>query len=373
MFRLLGFNVQVQSGFVIFMALIVMLYGNQFGLWLAGSIAILTLIHELGHAVAARRTGAEAEISLGFLAGYASYRPSRELSRGEQAWISFAGPLVQIVVSVVVLLAMGVNPIDQDSFTATDASRAIWWAGPAIGLLNLIPVLPLDGGNIVTNGLDVLVPGRSRQYMLYFSIAATVSGAAYLALSGQRGFAIFIAFLLITQLQMLQATRPQQRALSAWEAAANALDAGKESKAKRMLTNALSHPQPDGGAPDMTLRPEQAHALIDLLDDPLPYGDPANEYVLANLLLSTRRYDEAAHYAAGSFARTPNTLSALIVARAAGALGDEPTTIGWLRSAAEAGTSNAGLASTIDRAPELLGFRQHPEVVAIRSAVESTR
>ena len=92
MFRLLGFPVHVRAGFIVFMALIVFLYGNEFGLWLAGALAVLTLIHELGHAVAARATGAEAEISLDFLAGYASFTPSRPLTRWEQAGISFALP-----------------------------------------------------------------------------------------------------------------------------------------------------------------------------------------------------------------------------------------------------------------------------------------
>ncbi|MBV1893303.1 MAG: hypothetical protein KUG57_04600, partial [Ilumatobacteraceae bacterium] len=91
MFRLLGFPVHVRPGFVMFMVLIVVLYGDEFGIWLAGSLAAFTLLHELGHAVAARRTGAKAEISLNFLAGYASYVPIRQLSRAEQAWISFAG------------------------------------------------------------------------------------------------------------------------------------------------------------------------------------------------------------------------------------------------------------------------------------------
>ena len=39
--------------------------------------------------------------------------------------------------------------------------------------------------------------------------------------------------------------------------------------------------------------------------------------------------------------------------------------------AADAGTSDAALASTIDRAPELAAFRDHPEVVAIRRAVST--
>ena len=55
-----------------------------------------------------------------------------------------------------------------------------------------------------------------------------------------------------------------------------------------------------------------------------------------------------------------------IVARAAAALGDEQTALGWLRTAAEVGTSPIGLASIIDGSPELIGIRNHPDVIAIR-------
>ena len=79
-------------------------------MWLAGFIAVLTLLHELGHAFAARATGARAEISLDFLAGYASFVPTRPLKRWERAGISFAGPAMQISVSVLGLWAMGRAP-----------------------------------------------------------------------------------------------------------------------------------------------------------------------------------------------------------------------------------------------------------------------
>lgn len=373
MFRLLGFDVKVQSGFIVFMALIVVLYRDEFGLWLAGAIAVLTLVHELGHAVAARRTGAHAEISLGFLAGYASYRPSRQLKRREQAWISFAGPFVHISTAVVVLLAIGVNPLDLDQVRDSPASAAIFWAGPVIGAMNLIPVLPLDGGNIVTYGLDAIVPGRARRIMLYASIGITVSAALLLILTGNRGFVLFIGFLLITQMQMLNADKPAKPRSSVWDDAAASLDAGKHGRAQRTLLAALSHPQPTPPATEIRITAAQAGALIDLLPDPLPHGDPGNEFVLANLLLSTRRYDEAAHYAAGSYQRHPNTLSALIVARAAGALHDQATAVGWLRSAAEANTSPSALASAIDTAPELGAVRHHPDVTAVRAGIGPDR
>lgn len=162
---MLGFPVHVRPGFVMFMMLIVVLYGDVFGLWLAGSLAAFTLLHELGHAVAARRTGAKAEISLNFLAGYASYVPSRPLSRAEQIGISFAGPGIQIAVSVAILFALGASPLERPSYSSDPALLAIWWAGPIIGLFNLMPILPLDGGNIVTKALDRVLPDRAERML----------------------------------------------------------------------------------------------------------------------------------------------------------------------------------------------------------------
>jgi len=351
------------------MVLIVVLYGDAFGVWLAGSLAAFPLLHELGHAVAARRTGAEARISLNFLAGYASYAPIRKLSRLEQAGISFAGPAIQIVTSCAILLALGANPLDRSSVDGSAALLAIWWAGPVIGGFNLVPILPLDGGNIVMNGIDRFIPNRSQWIMLWFSIGATVAFAAFAFTNDRyRGFAVVIGFLLINQLQMLGAIKEPT---SPWEDANRALLAGKPRRATRILVAALSQPRPTQTPPIARLPPQEMTDLVALLPDPLPSGDPWNEYILANQLIRLGRFEEAAHYSADSYRRHPQTLAAATVARAAGALGDEQTAIGWLHTAAEVGSSPAALLTIIDNSPELIGLRQHPDVAAIRHSLSS--
>ena len=81
-------------------------------MWLAGSIAGFTLLHELGHAVAARRAGATAEISLDFLAGYASYTSQQPLSRRSRGGHRPRRPGdPHHRRRSLVLLAMGVNPL----------------------------------------------------------------------------------------------------------------------------------------------------------------------------------------------------------------------------------------------------------------------
>ena len=205
-FRLFGFRVEVRPGFIVFLLLVVVMYGGAQGLWAAGSIAVFTLIHELGHATAARATGSHAEISLDFLAGYAAYVPRRPLSRLEKAGIAVAGAAAQFTSAVIVLLLMGANPFSRADITLNEATLSIWWAGIALAIVNLIPILPLDGGAIVSLFVEWLAPRRGRRAMLWFSIVVSAIGlAASIVVGPLQGFLPFAAILLVLQVQNLRA------------------------------------------------------------------------------------------------------------------------------------------------------------------------
>ena len=207
-FSLLGFRVEVRPGFVLFLILVVLMYGGARGLWVAGSIAAFTLIHELGHATAARATGSHAEISLDFLAGYAAYVPRRPLTRWEKAGIAVAGATAQFTTAVIVMLLMGANPFSRADITLNDATLSIWWAGIVLALINLIPILPLDGGAILSLIVERIAPRQARVFMLWFSIAVSSTGvAATIVFAHLQGFLPFAAILLVLQVQMLGAHR----------------------------------------------------------------------------------------------------------------------------------------------------------------------
>jgi Zn-dependent protease len=380
-FRLFGFPVHVRPGFYMFMVFVVLLNGQPLGLWLAGFIAGLTLLHELGHAVAARATGARAEISLDFLAGYASFVPTRHLKRWERAGISLAGPAIQITVSVIGLWAMGVHPL-HPGFGASDAARALWWAGPVIGLFNLLPILPFDGGNIVLAGLEVFLGKRARIVMLYTSLAITIGGGLWLLSQPRFGtIAIYAAiFPLMAQLQMLRAhsdTKKPNGGLSAAVVAETA--AWREGDLSRMVPHQIPSPWyrayqqlhqtspelaravlldsfaytgqplwlPPDAADEQTLR-----TLVALLPQPLPTGNPYAEQTLAGILVRLGEYTTAAHYAADSYHRSPSAITAFAVARSAASLGDRDTAIGWLQ-AAESLASPAWIDQSLQQAPAL--------------------
>lgn len=200
---LFGFPIQVRPGFVLFLALITFVYGGSLGFWVAGTIGVFTLIHELGHAFAARMTGARSSISLDFLVAYAAFRPTHELKWWERISIAAAGPALQMFVGIVALVAMGTNPLSRSSITSSDASLAVWWASIALGALNLIPVLPLDGGAIVSAIATALSPQRGRFITIQVSIALTIATIIAMLTTGfAEPLLPFAAFLLIMQFQM---------------------------------------------------------------------------------------------------------------------------------------------------------------------------
>lgn len=396
MFRLFGFDVKVRPGFLLFMGLIVFVNQNAFGLWLAGSLAGFTLLHELGHAIAARRAGAQAAISLDFMAGYTSFRPRTPLKGHQQALISAAGPLTQIAISVAALAALGVNPLSRDSALQSEAAYAIWWAGPVIGVLNLVPVLPLDGGHLTQTVLEGVLKRPALREMAIASLAVTAAAAIAMAALGHSQFTLFIAFLLIGQIQLVQATSkagrrpalPSGWALdgvhlqpgvrpSPWQQAYAAVARGEGSLAARCILDDLTSLPGPGVArwkPPVDAPLEALQAVVATLPERLPAGNAYSESVLADVLLATGSVKQAGEYAAEGFGRHRAPSMAATVARAAAQLGDADNALLWVDAAVNAAASSspadrAGLAHVLDHAHELVELRHRSEFVRARAAL----
>ena len=163
---------------------------------LAGFISIL--VHELGHALTARRFGAYSEIVLQAFGGYAAYSGVR-LTRPQSFAVTAAGPAIQILLGLAIYFALPhlpeVNP-DADYFIITLMGISIFWA-----VLNLLPVLPLDGGRM----LDAILGPERIKITLWVTIIVAVLGAL-LALVTTRSI-LFPIFLGMFAWQAWQALR----------------------------------------------------------------------------------------------------------------------------------------------------------------------
>lgn len=147
------------------------------------AIFACVVLHEFGHILMARRFGiVSPEVTLLPIGGVADMnrmpdKPYQELL------IAIAGPAVNLVIAVAILLYMGV---------AADMVGAAHIADPRVGLLprlavanvflavfNMIPAFPMDGGRVLRAGLAMWI-GRGRATR----IAATIG----------QGFAFLLGF-----------------------------------------------------------------------------------------------------------------------------------------------------------------------------------
>ena len=137
--------------------------GNQTGAFLLGTLAAVfffasVLLHELGHAVVARRNGIEiAGIDLWLFGGVAKMRRDAT-SPGVEFRVAVAGPLVTLVIALactgLALLLTGTGgfrrafAFDAGADVAGALLAFLVYINTVLLLFNLLPGLPLDGGRI---------------------------------------------------------------------------------------------------------------------------------------------------------------------------------------------------------------------------------
>jgi Zn-dependent protease len=329
-------------------------------------VGAFTLVHELGHALAARRFGAESAISLSFLVGWASYRPTRRLRRGERVAITAAGPLIQVVLGSAVLLALGTAPWSYDDVRAEPLTLAVWWAGPILGLANLLPLNPMDGGNILATGIDAVVPGKGNRIVEFWTLVVTVVAVVAVALSPTyRPWALTVALFAIWNIRSYSAGRARspsgqdaaRRAFAAAQMAERAAwttgqpglfpppyspspwyrahvlhQAGHDGTARGLLVEALER---GGGSwvPPVDAPSEQLLPLVELMPEPPPVGDLHAGLVLQKAMLDTGYLRRSADYGARLYQAHPHPAVADLVAQALGLLGYVDAADGWRRAA----------------------------------------
>lgn len=166
---------------------------------------LIVLMHEFGHALACRQVGGEAnEIVLWPLGGVAYVSPPPR--PGALLWSITAGPLVNVAL-IPVLYALNVAFLSlQPAALPDDAYRLlsrIAFINTSLLIFNLLPIYPLDGGQILRSLLWYLVgPARS------LKAASAIGLVGALALVG---LAIWQRSLWIGVLAFFMATR-------SWEA-----------------------------------------------------------------------------------------------------------------------------------------------------------
>jgi Zn-dependent protease len=159
--KLAGIDVYVHATFLLLIGWIAWstwVAGKDIAATLAAVAFILALfgcvvLHELGHALTARRYGIRTrDITLLPIGGVARLERMPEDPK-QELWVALAGPAVNVAIAAALYVWVGLSgaseALSQLSFTRGTLVERLLVANLSLAVFNLIPAFPMDGGRVV--------------------------------------------------------------------------------------------------------------------------------------------------------------------------------------------------------------------------------
>jgi Zn-dependent protease len=198
--KILGFKIEISYTLLFLLAIYMLYAGILGGLIFTAMLFGSVLVHELGHSVVARRLGVRIlGIELHFFGGAAKMATPPRTAR-EEIYIAVAGPVMSFllgVAGVVAYVATGWSPL-----------RLLAGMNLVLGVFNLLPALPMDGGRVLRAALSARM-GRYRAT----HVAATV--AQSIAVVGGVVALVLGAYLVVGVAVLLWVMAANERAMAA--------------------------------------------------------------------------------------------------------------------------------------------------------------
>jgi Zn-dependent protease len=173
LFRLLGISINLDASWLIILALLSWTLVNLFreavpGLsvaayWCMGLAAVLAfftciVLHELGHALVARRVGIPIRGITLFLFGGVAEMTDEPSSASSEFLMAVAGPAVSAVLAVIFWLLSGLA----EAAAVVFFLRYLAGINVAVLIFNLVPAFPLDGGRVLRSILWAVLKNLRR-------------------------------------------------------------------------------------------------------------------------------------------------------------------------------------------------------------------
>lgn len=167
--------------------------GRTLVVWVV-AVFVSVLVHEMGHALVIRALGVQPWITLYGMGGLTSHQGGR-FPPSTQILVSLAGPVAGFTFAAIVVLLIKASGYEIEfyfgwpklirwefgGFTNLGLLELchdllfvnIWW-----GILNLLPILPLDGGHITNETLNICHPRGALEISLWVSVIVATAMAA---------------------------------------------------------------------------------------------------------------------------------------------------------------------------------------------------
>jgi len=183
--------------------------GVEFGLVGVFVLTLSLLVHEFGHALAARYYRLSPRVTLVGWGGVCHHMPAKK--DGHDAVIVIAGPLAGLVLGVLALVAQSVfsSELQQRQLFAVTLDLLVY-IGVYWSLVNLLPLWPLDGGQLFRLILRrFLPPARAERVTHIVGLAVAIGGAAFAFSEGYKFVGLMALFIAFMNGQRLWASSPR--------------------------------------------------------------------------------------------------------------------------------------------------------------------
>jgi Zn-dependent protease len=256
--------VRVRPGFFVVSAILGSGAGDAAAIiiWVAVCF-VSVLFHELGHATAGRALGQTPSISLYEAGGLTSFAAGgRKLATWEHIAILLAGPGAGFLLGSAVYFLAPRFLGDGSSVMRARVVRDLLFCNFGWGILNLLPILPLDGGQVARRVLLAVRPKAAEKGALVLSVIAAGGWAAWAVASRWWFGVMYAAWLGGPSVSALLRSRDERARAELTSRCAEALGKGDGADALAQAEALLAKsPDARGQAQALTLA---GYALIEL-------------------------------------------------------------------------------------------------------------
>lgn len=196
-FRLAAIPVSVHWSFLVIALLAAGVYeGVEIAAWTVAVFAAI-LLHEAGHGLTARKFGANSvAIRLFAFGGATTWNREPGMTPGQRFVTTAAGSGVGIVAGALAIAAVSIGDLPASGGLGAVFIESFVWASLVWGGLNWLPILPLDGGQMVRAFLDVLIPRAAHNVTRAITVVVGVAVIGALVRI-QDWFLVFFAGMII--------------------------------------------------------------------------------------------------------------------------------------------------------------------------------
>ena len=158
------------------------------GLLLVATIFVIIVVHELGHALVARRYGIKTrDIMLLPIGGIASLERMPDKPQQELA-VAIVGPLINLVLAGIIYLGIvatdGTTRMSEATTIGGAIATQLMWINIGLAVFNMLPAFPMDGGRVL-RALLAMRMGHERATDIaarlgkVFAVAIAIAGLFY--------------------------------------------------------------------------------------------------------------------------------------------------------------------------------------------------